>query len=59
MTHLLKLKGLDGPYNAKGLVAELVPSHVQNAWVSREERVRIAGLAACCNYFKKKKKWTI
>ena len=41
---------------AKGLVAELTHPHVQSAWGSRGERVRVAGLAACCNYFSKKKK---
>ena len=41
---------------AKGLVAELAPPHVQSAWGSREERIRVARLAAYCNYFSKKKK---
>jgi len=43
----------------KGLVAELTYSHAQSAWGSRGERVRAAGLAACCNYFKKRKKRTV
>ena len=43
---------------AKGLVTELAPPHVQSAWGSREERIRVVGLAACCNYFSKKKKKT-
>ena len=34
---------------------ELAPLHVQSAWRSRGERVRAARLAACCNYFSKKK----
>ena len=41
---------------AQGLVAELVPPHAQSAWGFKGERVRVAGLAACCNYFSKKKK---
>ena len=41
---------------AKGLEAELAPLHVQGAWGSRGERVRVVGLVACCNYFSKKKK---
>ena len=40
----------------KGLVVELAPPHVQSAWGSRGERVRVAGLVAYCNYFSKKKK---
>ena len=35
---------------AKGLVAELASAHAQNAWVSREERIRIVKFAAYCNY---------
>ena len=36
---------------------QLLPSHAQSVWGSRGKRVRVAGLAACCNYlFKKKKK---
>ena len=42
--------------NAKSLVVELIPPHVQSAWRFRGERVRIAGLTTCCNYFSKKKK---
>ena len=42
--------------SAKSLVAELAPPHAQSAWGSRGERVRATGLAACCNYFSKKKK---
>ena len=42
---------------AKGLVVELAPPHVQRAWGFRGERVRAAGLAACCNYFQKKYKY--
>ena len=38
----------------KGLVAELAPPHVQSAWGPRGERIRVAGLAACFNYFSKK-----
>ena len=41
---------------AKGLVAELAPPHVQSDWRSKGERVRAVGLAACYNYFLKKKK---
>ena len=41
---------------AKNLVAELAPPHVQSAWGSRGERVRAVELAACYNYFPKKKK---
>ena len=41
---------------AKGLVAELTHSHAQSAWEFREERVRVSGLVACCNYCSKKKK---
>ena len=41
---------------AKGLVSELTYSHAQSAWGFRGERVRVAGLAACCNYCSKKKK---
>ena len=36
---------------AKGLVVELTYSHVQSAWRFKGERVRVAGLAACYNYF--------
>ena len=39
----------------KGFIAELAPLQAQSAWGSREKRVRAAGLAACCNYLKKKK----
>ena len=42
--------------STKGLVAELTPPHVQSAWGSRRERVRVTGLVACYNYFSKKKK---
>ena len=35
---------------AKGLVAKPTSPHAQNAWVSREERIRIVGFAAYCNY---------
>ena len=38
------------------LVAKLAPPHAQSAWEFRGERVRAVGLAACCNYFSKKKK---
>ena len=41
---------------AKGLVAELAPSHAQSAWGFRGERVWAARLAVCCNYCSKKKK---
>ena len=41
-------------WSVKGFIVKLTPSHVQSAWGSREESVRVAGLAACCNYFKKK-----
>ena len=41
---------------AKSFVAELAPPYTQSAWRFRRERVRVAGLAACCNYFSKKKK---
>ena len=41
---------------AKGIVADLAPPHAQSAWGSRLERVRVAGLAVCCNYLSKKKK---
>ena len=44
---------------AKGLVADLTHFHAQNVWGSREKRVRVAELAAYCNYLKKKKKKTI
>ena len=36
---------------AKGLVPKLAPPHAQDAWKFRGESVRVAGLAACCNYF--------
>ena len=39
----------------KSFVVELALPHAQSAWGSREKRVRAAGLAACCNYFSKKK----
>ena len=45
------------PHIAKGLVAELAPPHVQSAWGFRGERVGVTGLAACCNYLSKKKKY--
>ena len=35
---------------AKDLIAELTSSHAQNAWGSRGEMVRTAGLVTCCNY---------
>ena len=35
---------------AKGLVVKLAPPYAQSAWGFRGERVRVAGLAACCNY---------
>ena len=41
--------------NAKSLVVELIPPHVQSAWRFKGERVRTAGLTTCCNYFSKKK----
>ena len=41
---------------AKGIVAELASPHVRSAWGSRGERVRVAGLAVCCNYLSQKKK---
>ena len=34
----------------------MAPPHAQSAWGSRGKRVRTAELAACCNYFSKKKK---
>ena len=34
---------------------ELAPLHAQNPWGSRRERVRAAELAACYNYFSKKR----
>ena len=40
----------------KGLVTELAPPYVQSAWGSKGEMIQVAGLAACCNYFSKKKK---
>ena len=40
----------------KGLVVDLTHFHAQNVWGSRGERVRVAELAAYCNYLKKKKK---
>ena len=49
-----------GEWDAKGLVAELALSHILCAWWFKEERVRAARLAACCNYFYKKKKcWRV
>ena len=39
---------------AKGLVAEFAPPDAQSAWGFRGERVWVAGLAAYCNYLKKK-----
>ena len=41
---------------AKGPVVKLAPPHAQSAWGFRGERVRVARLAACYNYFSKKKK---
>ena len=41
---------------AKSFVAELAPPYTQSVWRFKRERVRVAGLAACCNYFSKKKK---
>ena len=41
---------------AKGLVAKLGPPYIKSAWGSKGERVRVARLAVCCNYFSKKKK---
>ena len=35
---------------AKGLVIELTPLYIQSFWGFRRENVRIARLAACCNY---------
>ena len=35
----------------KGLVAEFTPPYAQSTWEFRGERVRTAGLIACCNYF--------
>ena len=32
------------------------PPHAQSVWGSREEKVRAAGLAVCCDYLSKKKK---
>ena len=40
---------------AKGLVTELAPPNVQSTWGLRRKRVQAAGLAACYNYFSKKK----
>ena len=45
-----------GEWDAKGLAAKLALPHVLSAWGSREEMVRAARLAVCCNYFYKKKK---
>ena len=41
---------------AKGFITELAPPYMQSTWGSRVKRVRVTGLAACCNYFSKKKK---
>ena len=41
--------------NAKDLGAKLALLHAQSVWGFRGEKVRAAGLAACCNYFSKKK----
>ena len=41
---------------AKGLVTELAPLHIQSVWRFRGERIQAVRLAACCNYFSKKKK---
>ena len=41
---------------AKGLVAELEPSHALGVWGFKGKRVRVARLAAYCNYLLKKKK---
>ena len=47
----IRLKTISIYYKvAKGIVAELASLHSQSAWGSRGERVRTAGLAACCNY---------
>ena len=40
---------------AKGLVAELEPSHALGVWGFKGKRVWVAGLAAYCNYLLKKK----
>ena len=40
---------------AQSLVVELALPYVQSAWGFRGERVRAAGLAACCNYLSRKK----
>ena len=40
----------------KCLEAELAPFYAQSAWGFKGERVRVAGLAICYNYFSKKKK---
>ena len=34
----------------------MAPPHAHKAWGSRGERIRVAGLVACCNYLSKKKK---
>ena len=44
---------------AKSLVTELGPPHAQSAEGFRGEMVWAAGLAACCNYFSKKKMHSI
>ena len=39
---------------AKSLVTELTSPHVQSTWEFRGERVWVARLTVCYNYFKKK-----
>ena len=39
----------------KSLVAELTYLHTQSVWGFRKEMIQAVGLAACCNYFSKKK----
>ena len=46
-----KFKDQLKPSSVEGVVAELTYLHVQSAWGSKGERVRTAGLTACCNYF--------
>ena len=40
-------------------MAELAPPHTQSVWEFRREMVQTVGLAACCNYFSKKKNYII
>ena len=54
--HVILLEQLSNLIVAKGLVADLALPQVQSAWGFRGERVRVAGLITCCNYFSKKKK---